>query len=399
MFMSNCSKNKIVCLFSIFVIFLTLTSCQKNEKNEISCVFNDWLNVEKTLSENDTENLTIQFEQFCKDYSEFKKSNIYRNLISISNTDNSEELTTPEILCNQINEGIQNKNYGLIRTAVFKLEQIDKKSTFESNKNYLFLNVVLIVLCLIITIGLFICLKNYEKKLEEAKQFGIYSHFMTKGIVTERSRISKEIHDTVLQDLKAINLKTDTFKASPENQKDISKNEMIKKELFAETDECIKKMRGICNSLLPSEFKKYSQNNNSLEIMLKNLTAQFTAKTKIPCVLKIQDNIEIDSLEINKLVNIFRIVQESLNNIEKHADAHKVSVVVTSNNTEQNKKSLKFFITDDGKGFDQQSINNIKKGHLGLSNMKDRAKQISGSLSVISEPGAGTEITMEIPLK
>lgn len=249
--MSNRVRNIILLFFSAF-IFQLFISC--HNQNEISILYDNWLQIENAINEQNEALLEEQFDKFCKSYFSFLDSDIYNNFISINNS-NDEKYISASILIYQIGCGINEGDLGKIRTAIFSLEQLDKNSTFNSNQNYIFLNIVLIILCILITIGLFICLKKYEKKQAEAKQLGIYSRFMIKGIETERKRISKDIHDTVLQDMKALNLKTEVLMPEPKNAEEISKNQKLKNELFTETADCMKKLRAICNNLTPSEFR------------------------------------------------------------------------------------------------------------------------------------------------
>ena len=97
-----------------------------------------------------------------------------------------------------------------------------------------------------------------------------------------------------------------------------------------------------------------------------------------------------------KSIFIFRMYQEMMNNIIKHSQAiHvKVSIVYTGNDT------FVLTIADDGVGFDLQKKNPSRSGSggLGLKNMENRAKMIGADLSIQTEPGKGTAITVTVPL-
>ena len=104
---------------------------------------------------------------------------------------------------------------------------------------------------------------------------------------------------------------------------------------------------------------------------------------------------------MKQTINIFRIIQEALNNIEKHAKASIVSIIITiiQNN---NQKMLKVYITDNGTGFNSEKLlkeTALHYGHFGISNMRNRAKDINASLSISSEINSGTEIKLEVPVK
>jgi len=87
----------------------------------------------------------------------------------------------------------------------------------------------------------------------------------------------------------------------------------------------------------------------------------------------------------------YRVIQESLNNIVKHADAESVEVVIIFSPNE-----IKLVIEDDGTGFD---TNDSKQGHYGLENMEKRAAHMRGNLEIVSAPEKGTRVEMSLPLK
>ncbi|HAF17589.1 MAG TPA: hypothetical protein DCG84_04570 [Peptococcaceae bacterium] len=91
-------------------------------------------------------------------------------------------------------------------------------------------------------------------------------------------------------------------------------------------------------------------------------------------------------------LSVFRIIQEALNNIQKHAEASEVVVKL-----ELHPERIYVVIRDNGKGFDVQSAMNLSE-HYGLLNMKERAHIFKGELNVNSAPGRGTEIILVIPV-
>lgn len=395
-------SNKL-CKFAIGSIILScifFTSCQYN--SSFSTIFEKWTEVEKNILEAEN-GLYIEkenedaFRDFCNAYEDLSNSNIITNLISIYQPENPEDENPVRKYMSEIGMGISKKNIPQIRYAVLQLEQLDKDSTIQSNFNYILLNTVLTLLCLLITLILYVYLKKFERQQYEAKQFGIYSRFIIRGIERERERISKEIHDTVLQDLKTINMASELLSLE---ESELKKTE-YQKTIFEESQKSIIKLRKICNNLTPSEFKHQNPDIKTFELALKNICSQFQSNTNIPCILKIQENLDISSLKMRNYIDIFRIIQESLNNIQSHAQAQNVSIVLTANNTDESKKSLKLFITDDGIGFDVKKTEKkaLSQKHYGLSNIRERARNLSGSLTIISDEGSGTDIMLEVPLK
>lgn len=373
---------KILFKISITLLFFSLISCETN--NQINKIYEDWIQVESSISTGKEDN---SLEYFFKRHKEFTETDIYKNMI-ISETYGDS--------LKKLDAAIESEDIAQIRSAVFNLGQLDLLISQKSNHEYIYLSQLLLVFCVIISVFLFIIYKNYEKKRNEAKQMGIYSRFMIDGIETERSRISKEIHDTVLQDIKALSFKYELIDSA-----DVQNNESLKDELISQTNSCISQLRAICNNLTPIELSGNNKDINGFILAIHNLIDQFTAKSGIECILKMQDKLDISSLSMKQTINIFRIIQEALNNIEKHAKASIVSIIITiiQNN---NQKMLKVYITDNGTGFNSEKLlkaTALQYGHFGISNMRNRAKDINASFSISSEINSGTEIKLEVPVK
>ena len=373
---------KILFKISITLLFFSLISCETN--NQINKIYEDWIQVESSISTGTEDN---SLEYFFKRHKEFTETAIYKNMI-ISETYGDS--------LKKLDAAIESEDIAQIRSAVFNLGQLDLLISQKSNHEYIYLSQLLLVFCVIISVFLFIIYKNYEKKRNEAKQMGIYSRFMIDGIETERSRISKEIHDTVLQDIKALSFKYELIDSA-----DVQNNESLKDELISQTNSCISQLRAICNNLTPIELSGNNKDINGFILAIHNLIDQFTAKSGIECILKMQDKLDISSLSMKQTINIFRIIQEALNNIEKHAKASIVSIIITIIQ-KNNQKMLKVYITDNGTGFNSEKLlkeTALQYGHFGISNMRNRAKDINASFSISSEINSGTEIKLEVPVK
>jgi two-component system nitrate/nitrite sensor histidine kinase NarX len=105
----------------------------------------------------------------------------------------------------------------------------------------------------------------------------------------------------------------------------------------------------------------------------------------------LQCNDESLLLPSNIELNAYRIVQEALTNIKKHARAHIVRVLLTHNVN----GNVRILVENDGKGFDQRKIDSSDGEHLGLSIMRERAKHIGGELKVETEPDEGTRVELK----
>ncbi len=104
---------------------------------------------------------------------------------------------------------------------------------------------------------------------------------------------------------------------------------------------------------------------------------------------------EFGRLTHNAEVAVFSVVQEAINNAKKHARASRIDIEVAPGESD-----LVVVVRDDGVGFSVDGVTQgyDQRGSLGMINMKERAEIVQGTLSVSSQPGQGTTVTMRLPL-
>jgi signal transduction histidine kinase len=119
----------------------------------------------------------------------------------------------------------------------------------------------------------------------------------------------------------------------------------------------------------------------------------FSQNYGIPAELSVEPEIEVQKLELELQLHLFRIIQEALSNARQHAGATCVHV-----SFERRGRRLCARVRDDGRGFDPAQAAGDGTGHLGLRIMRERAEQIGANLAVESAPGAGTCVTVDLPL-
>lgn len=197
----------------------------------------------------------------------------------------------------------------------------------------------------------------------------------------DRQRIARDLHDTSLQNLAhlihkielcSLYIDEDTIKAKLELS---VVNNIIKK--------TIDEIRNIIFDLRPMTF-----DDLGLKAALERLLATLNENQKY----FLESDIDDVSCENNLiLVSIYRVVQECLNNIDKHADADKIFF-----SCKNHKGSCVITVQDDGKGFDPER--SPEGRHFGLSLMQERVRLINGSISISSKKNEGTCIKIEIPL-
>jgi len=197
----------------------------------------------------------------------------------------------------------------------------------------------------------------------------------------ERKRIAREIHDELGQMLTAQRLNIDTLKRQFGNA-----NPMLTARcdsMLELTDKTIQVVRSIANLMRPEAL------NMGIAAALEWLASELYSRTGVDCRVHLDENgIDLDE---EKTVAVFRIVQESLTNVARHAKAQCVEVFFARKGTHYS-----LFIRDDGVGFDPEKV---PEKHLGLVGIRERALMIGGKACIVSAPGSGTGIRVTFPHK
>ena len=263
------------------------------------------------------------------------------------------------------------------------------------------LKIIIFVLVFIILSGslvsIIFIIKRIRQDKESLKKQKIFKYNIQEE---ERAKISRDIHDSVVQDIRTIRLEIELLKVREESEF------QLKKAIDLVTN-CIVKLRNICYNLTPAELVTYQEGDSSeieLISMIKNIVVQFTERTHIPCTLNIEENFEYPVLEKHVNVHLFRVMQEALTNIEKHsyATSTKIFIKNESKKTEskENQKYMVVYITDDGIGCDvTKMLSKTKKMHFGVASMQERMRIIGGTIDFFSNTGDGMEIRLSIPVK
>ena len=247
-----------------------------------------------------------------------------------------------------------------------------------------------IVICslvfILLVLAIYLLINVYKKKQADFKKSILEiktSHenelLQTKLLIQEQTfqNISREIHDNVGQKLSFAKLQLNTINI-PENKHDA--------ELLSDSINIITHSLDDLRDLSKSLNADYIQ-NNGLILALENQIFQLGKSGKYQMKLKVTGDSKF--LDVDKELVLFRIVQEVLNNIVKHADATEITL-----NLHYSKADLILKISDNGIGFDMQDFNEGQ----GLINIKKRTEQLKGFFNVESILSQGTFITINIPL-
>jgi signal transduction histidine kinase len=195
----------------------------------------------------------------------------------------------------------------------------------------------------------------------------------------ERRRLSRELHDETGQALTSILLGLRSLDESLETE-DARAAAAGLRELVVAT---LQDVRRLAVELRPSALDDFG-----LVAALEHLTASFQEQTGIQVDLGVA--LGEERLPGGVETALYRIVQESLTNVVKHARARRVSIALT-----RMQHSVKAVVEDDGQGFDPE---NTREGGFGVVGMRERLSLLGGRLRVESSPGAGATIVADVPL-
>ena len=197
----------------------------------------------------------------------------------------------------------------------------------------------------------------------------------------ERKRVSSELHDGLGQILSALKYQVELAVEESDGSSQLRKNDAVLKEILNNVTFALKEVRRISSDLRPSIIEDIG-----LLMTLKWFTTEYNkVYTELTVDLQL-DISELDIPEKNKSV-IYRIVQESMNNVAKHSDAKNIFINLTKSD-----KGILLRITDDGSGFDLKKVKQSKKSGLGLKSMEERALNSGAKFTMHSNSSSGTVI-------
>ena len=239
---------------------------------------------------------------------------------------------------------------------------------------------------LIKEIGVRIQAEEEQKKAED--QVHILTQELLRVQEVERKRIALDLHDNIAQELSALKVMSETMAVDP------AKDPVHFQRKIAEWAEvlkqCVGTVRELSYNLWPSSLE-----HMGIKTALAGYCRDFTKKTKVP--------VEFSSLGMERLshvldydiaINIYRLVQEGLNNIKKHAAASRVQVRLVASGS-----SIVLQIVDDGQGCDLDEVRDraLREKRFGLLGMQERVRLLDGTMTITSRPHEGTRIFIEIP--
>ncbi len=202
---------------------------------------------------------------------------------------------------------------------------------------------------------------------------------VTAAALAERTRLARELHDSVSQSLYGMVLTTRTSLELLDKHPDKARDSMGYTLELA--DAALSEMRALIFELRPESLKE-----DGLLTAFRKQAAALTARHKIQLQLDLCE--EEPALPIKTKEALYRITMEAIQNTIRHAGASQLRLCMSCNN------GVSLTIEDDGCGFDSQGD---YPGHLGLQSMHERAHALGGAVSITSQPGCGTRVRIDIP--
>lgn len=292
-------------------------------------------------------------------------------------------------------ENISNLFMELQNAIINYLSQINSDFTYSSK----ILTIVLLISVAFCVAIIWVSLSHVKTTKEKniLKDKVLENEFITKTIVQvqekERERISRDLHDTILQDIRAEQLFLDKLKKIISSKEKDEELENVLEKIDFLGKSSLKNTSMIVKNLVPPEVEM-----EDFMRSLNDLVHNFQNTREIQCSFYTNSNVLLKKLDIEQKTHIYRIVQEAMTNAAKHANPTEIKVVVRED-LENN--LINFFITDDGCGFNNKTVKEIgieKSTKLGLKGMESRAILLNGNLQIQSDEETGTHIKLVVPV-
>lgn len=330
----------------------------------------------------------------AKDISEeYHNDDLLKSLLLLSKIEEGEKSAEHLKAYVKLSDSLQ-KNERAIRNKFarirFETKQIEQEN-IQITKERLWLLIISIILILAsFLLYLVISQRNKNNELQfiqkqQETNEEIYNLMLSQNDSVEeardleKKRISQELHDGVLGRLFGTRLSLDSLNMNNSNEAIKTRSQYINELKTIEED--IRKVSHELNT----DFVSGSGFIDIIKTLVETQTLAYNLNNK----LEHDDNINWDSVTNKKKIHIYRIIQETLHNIYKHANATLVNISFKLKNN-----VICLTIKDDGSGFD---VNKAKSG-IGLKNMNSRIKELNGTIHITSDKDSGTKVTIEAPI-
>lgn len=228
-------------------------------------------------------------------------------------------------------------------------------------------------------------LDELDQSLVKAREYQVRLRQMSSQVLTaqeeERKRIARELHDDTAQALTSVLVRLRLLERS-------LRDERLERKLGELRDLTGATLEGVRR--LAIDLRPPMLDDLGLEAALQSHVQDFSQRWPIKATLV---GSRLARLPAEVELVLYRIVQEALSNVAKHAEASEVVVRLTRRG-----RSLRLLVEDDGRGFDVEAGKDSRDSGLGLFGMEERLALVGGSLRVESAVGEGTRVSAEVPL-
>lgn len=301
------------------------------------------------------------------------------------------------------NAAIYDKRYIVISDSLAKAQRInrnkyarieyetsvveDENKLLSAKNTYILIGSLLVIFALVLVI-VYRYIKSQKREIEfrkaqqkaEEEIFDLLKEYQLKLSIAkevEQNRISKELHDSVMNKLYGARMQLGILNDS--DVKEVKEKRLIYVDLLQDIEQEIRTIsHDLQSEIIDNQFDYIPLLSNLIQLQNEIGATHFS--------FEVDPNIDWDAIDSLVKITIFRIVQESLLNVTKHAKANECSVSVS---LEAN--HLILLIKDDGVGFD---VNATKQG-IGLNNIQERVKTIKATLEISSISNIGTTIKLK----
>jgi signal transduction histidine kinase len=270
-----------------------------------------------------------------------------------------------------------------IDDALLTWQDLDRELEHFGTIAYLRLFLILISFMVIMALAVLVLFRALTQSENQVKEGDIFSRRLVLAQETERSRIARELHDSVAQDLRYLALRIGKMRRTP----DRAEWDVIYTEVAKTQEELIVRVRNICEDLIPPDFRF-----RKLADSLRQLCYDYGRRTGIDCRMHMEENISFDAIDKEMQLQVYRIVQEALTNAEQHGKAREVIVMIGKTGGD-----MFISVSDDGHGFALPWDGHRAAGHMGIRSMRERAAILGGTVTIESDIGEGTTVILRIP--
>lgn len=344
-----------------------------NKASEIFLSLKNYLNLKQAYGK------LAEAYEFKKDFTtSLKYYQLYANYKdSIYNEENAKQMAEM-----QTKYDVEKKDLELAKNKA-EIETQEKQAFI---KNIIIVAIILLTALIIISGVLFYRKKQIEQQSKLDTEIALQKEIRTKAILDaeekERRRIAQDLHDGVGQLLSAAKLNLSNLDSKITNQTEEQKIAM--QNALNLVDDSVKEVRTVSHNMMP---------NTLIKLGLASAVREFITKLGNAPTLKV--DLEIVGLDtrLDKQIEtvLYRVIQEIVNNIIKHAKASQISMQLIRHETE-----LNIMIEDNGVGFDTNQLDNFEG--IGLKGIQTRIEFLNGSVHFDSTVGRGTTVIIDVPL-